>query len=684
MKTRFRLNSVWMFVLLFTGSFVVYAPALGGEFIWDDLLLVGENPLFKSPVFFFEVFRHTLFFPGFQTSYYRPVQNLSYMLDYWLWNRNAFGYHLSNVLLHAGCAFFLFRLLKKILPALLVPRAAAEPSPEPQPIENATAFAAVVAFVWVIHPIHSAAVAYVAGRADSLAALFALAAWLLWIRTDSPVFFKKALPSGIAATALVLLALCSKEISLVWIALFLAHLFFFERSRTAKAKAAACCALALVLVCYWFLRHLPGKGTVVGGMPSLPLDVRLLLALRALGDYIWLLFFPLRLQMERGLYNAGAYATAAAWRENIRLEYLAPIGFCGLLIAIWACCKKSAGRRLRLFGTAWFFIGFLPVSNLFPLNAQAAEHWIYMPSIGFLVFLAGCWVDLPKKIRPWLIAPLCAAVLLLGYRAWLRSADWETAEIFYTRTIEAGGGSCRIRLNLADALARRNDLPGAEKLLRDTVKRFPGETITRIYLGRHLMREGKNAEAAQYLSFDKAASDRISHEFPKTWKAAQSLATIRQAEGKTDEALAIIDEALARYGDVWELVALKAQLVIKKEGDRAGIAILKPFADAHWWHYGSYLVLARLEQRAGDAEAALAALRHAAILDIHAPEPYSTAAQIELDRNQPQAALELQERALRRDPSDLNQLYLMSRILRNLGRTQEALVLLKKMQEHAE
>ena len=58
---------------------LVYAPALGGDLIWDDFYLVRENPLFRSPVFGLEVFRHYLFFDSFST-YYRPVQNWSYML----------------------------------------------------------------------------------------------------------------------------------------------------------------------------------------------------------------------------------------------------------------------------------------------------------------------------------------------------------------------------------------------------------------------------------------------------------------------------------------------------------------------------------------------------------------------------------------------------------------------------
>ena len=672
-------SSFRVFLLLFSATFLVYAPALGGEFLWDDLILVGENPFFKSPVFVFEVFRHTLM-PGFFSSYYRPVQNLSYMIDYWLWNRNSFGYHLSNVIFHAASAFLLYLLLRRLIPELLK-RHDSSPAVGKEPA-MASSLALFVALTWVIHPIHNAAVAYVAGRADSLAALFSISAWLLWFGPGSSGTLVKRIASAFGALFLLLVALCSKEIALVWILLFIFYLFAFDSVHSLKSKVAAVGSIFLVITGYWVLRHLPAQEAALAGMAPPPFDVRVIFAMRALGDYAGLMFFPLHLQMERAIFNAGAYLNPAAWRENIGLEYLSSLCLLSLVAAVFLCRKKWDGRRVRIFGVTWFFIGFLPISNLFPLNAQSAEHWIYMPSIGFLLFLAGCWLAIPDKQARLLLIPICMAIGLLGVRTWVRASDWVSPEIFYSRTIQAGGGTCRIRLNLSEVYAGQpNGLPKAETLLRDTVRRYPNQTIARIYLGKILMREGKNTEAETLLSFDKPESDRIAHEFPKTWKAAQGLATMRQTEGKIDEALAIVDEALLRYGQIWELTALKAQLVLKKEGARQAISILQKFADDHWWHYGVFLVLARLHQKTDEIEPALAALHHAGWLDIHATEPFASASQIELQRNNLQAALEDQQIAVKRDPDDVNQVYFLAKILKQMGRREEAMRAFKKVQE---
>src|SRR5580658_4899841 len=104
------------FAACLLSAFAVYAPALGGELIWDDRYLVRENPFFRSPVFLLEVFRHYLFFDSFST-YYRPLQNWSYILDYWLWRGDPVGYHLTNILLHSGSGFLLFLLLRRIFVA---------------------------------------------------------------------------------------------------------------------------------------------------------------------------------------------------------------------------------------------------------------------------------------------------------------------------------------------------------------------------------------------------------------------------------------------------------------------------------------------------------------------------------------------------------------------------------------
>ncbi len=162
-------RATWLrLLLLVAGAIAVHLPALSGQLIWDDNYLVGENPFFRSPILSLEVFRHYLFLDSF-SGHYRPVQNLSYMLDYLLWNGDPWGYHLSNTVWHASAGVLLFFLLRRLT--------AAWGSTERQKLYLETG-SYLVALVWTLHPVHSAAVDYISGRADSLAFAFSAGAWL--------------------------------------------------------------------------------------------------------------------------------------------------------------------------------------------------------------------------------------------------------------------------------------------------------------------------------------------------------------------------------------------------------------------------------------------------------------------------------------------------------------------------
>ena len=94
-------------------GFIVRAPALQGELVWDDQYLAHDNPFIKSPLLILEAFRHYLFLDSF-SAHYRPVQNISFILDYMLWNTNTYGFHLTNVLLHVLSGILLYFLLRKL------------------------------------------------------------------------------------------------------------------------------------------------------------------------------------------------------------------------------------------------------------------------------------------------------------------------------------------------------------------------------------------------------------------------------------------------------------------------------------------------------------------------------------------------------------------------------------------
>src|SRR6185436_4969641 len=95
-------------------------------------------------------------------------------------------------------------------------------------------------------------------------------------------------------------------------------------------------------------------------------------------------------------------------------------------------------------------MAYLPVSNLFTLNATVAEHWLYVPS----AFLFAASAQTLLLARGWMVKSAVAVILLwtiwLCSHTWQRQYDWADQRTFLTRTIEAGGDSARMRVNLGN------------------------------------------------------------------------------------------------------------------------------------------------------------------------------------------------------------------------------------------
>ncbi|MCA1659501.1 MAG: tetratricopeptide repeat protein, partial [Verrucomicrobiaceae bacterium] len=582
-------------------------PALQGLPLWDDHWLISDNPFIRSPLLFAESFRHYLFLDGF-SSHYRPVQNVSYALDYLLWNRDPYGYHLTNVVLHVASGTLLYFLLCRLL----------VPFTKSCTQTTTSLIAFLIALLWTVHPVHSAAIDYISGRADSLAFLFACAAWLLHLRARGQVAPVSRALLHFACGLCALLALCSREIALIWLCLFLLYTFCFESQLARKTKliSSGCCLL--LVGSYAGLRQLPQRPLPAAEQPGNPAAVRAVLMFRALGDYSRLLVAPTRLCMERTVQDSANYRSRASWRRSASKEYLSILGLLFAAGLVAGASYRGRGRSLRVFGALWFTVGFLPVSNIVELNANVAEHWLYLPSVGFLLFVAGAAIELPARGQKISVALASVAVCAFSVRAYSRSTDWVTPKTFFERTMLAGGSSARPAVNLALILAQEGDYAKAEGIFRRVLAMFPDYPVARNGLASVLYRQGKRTEGEAIFDASRvAAADTARHEHPNTWVAALNLARIRHEAGETDAALALLEKARADYPHIWELVSMYAELVRTTRGPQAALRSVAEFTRDHWWHHAAALSLGRLLLEKGDVEGAAEALHAASWLDVH-------------------------------------------------------------------
>ena len=652
---------------------LVRLPALQGQCIWDDQYLVRNNPFIKTPVLILESFRHYLFLDSY-SSHYRPVQNISYFIDYFFWNTNEFGFHLTNVLLHVSSGILLYFLLQELILSFRVrhsPRAIRQKTLKRIPWISHTAF--FVALLWTVHPVHSAAIDYISGRADGLAFLFAAAGWVLFLRAGRTTNRLGRLSIYFLAIVSGLLALCSREIAIIWVLLFVSHLLFVERQigfRT-RVGALACC-LGLVLT-YAGLRHLPAARPTFSASEVFTPPVRAILMVRALGDYGRLMVWPSNLYMERTVVPIPMhYQDSESWRRTIGTEYLSILGLAVFAMLVLGSLKKDRWQAMRVFGAAWFIAAYLPISNIVQLNATAAEHWLYLPSVGLLIFGAGFLFRLPTSFRPLVAALALLAVLALGSRSFIRSGDWSNEETFYKRTFQAGSRSARVAINLGQVYYARGAYTEAERIFRSVLEQNPDYPIAQNNLASVLAREGKSKEAEALFAVIEKNSSKTRQEYPRTWVGALNLASVQHHAQQDDSALAILERAHNDYPEVWDLVSLKAEIVRERDGPDAALGLVEGFARTNWWHHAAALALGRLYAQRGDSDRADGALRLASRLDVHDTQALRLMVEMRVRANKLDDAFRIQQRVVARQPDQPSQYVVLSDILEKMGRDVEA------------
>jgi len=383
-----------------------------------------------------------------------------------------------------------------------------------------------------------------------------------------------------------------------------------------------------------------------------------------------------RLMMERSLGPADMYASRAGWWRGITSEYLSILGAAALVAAGWLCLRRGEGRSLRRFGALWFFVAFVPISNLIPLNAEVAEHWIYAASIGFLMFMAGVVAMLPPRAVRWSGALALVAAGALAVRTSVRAGDWANAERFARKTIASGGASPRIYIYLAQELGRQGRLAEQEQIYRKTLAIYPGFMTARINLALCLQKQGRADEAKPLLDIGRAAT--AVADVPRTWNAALNAAGQLHKEGRSAEALALVREWKPANPHTWELRGFEANVLRETEGPRAALAVVEEYARAHWWHLPSQIGMASLQRETGDFALALATARHAQRLDIRSAGAFDEAAKCEFSLGKFSDALESQAVAVARAPGNAAYLDFFSAILRQLGREAEAAAVHRK------
>jgi tetratricopeptide (TPR) repeat protein len=490
--------------LIFLLATALYLPSLSYDFVWDDFILIKENPqvrslangprllVSKAPI-------------NQYSQFYRPLFMYSFSWDYAFFQENPWGYHLTNSLIH-GLNSSLVTYLALLL------------------LQNPYG-ALIAGALFALHPAHGEAVAFVAGRVDLLPTLFSLLAllaiakktknsrgWgpLLW----APLFF--------------LLALLSKETAVV-VLIPLALLLYQQSPEEEKKLGSVMLKIlpsALMLVLYLFLRWVALGTAFTSKLKTGPFYSPFFLFELFL-RYWSFLIFPL--QRSSYLYESdGSYPLGGGFWLSA-----------GLVLLILAALGYLLYRRRETL----VFVALLILPCLPPLfyslyaGLIMVERYIYLPSVGLALLAAWGFLQIPPRMVKTAGAGMAVILAVyLGATLW-RIPLWKNDVVLLEAYKKQYPAYPYVRSSLGKAYAKENRMPEAYREMMLAVELAPNDMYYRHGLGRLYLMLGQPRKAREEFLL-------VLRTRPDYALALEGMGISYMQEGNREPALKYLEEAL--------------------------------------------------------------------------------------------------------------------------------------------
>lgn len=448
-------------------SFLAFLPALQAGFVnWDDPSNFLSNHGYRGlgPAQLRWMFTTPLL------GHYIPLTWLTFGLNYALGGMDPWGYHLGNLLLHAGNVALFYLVARRLLAAGFGVEAGGEPA--------IACGAAVSALVFGVHPLRAESVAWITERRDVLCAWFYLLAVLAYMR-------------GVAH---------GSTVRGRWLAVSLAA---FVAALLSKAMAMTLPLTLLLLDTYPLRRWQHGWHPVlrekipyalvagVGGA------VAVIAVSRGAAWTGYEVYGPgARLAMVA--YSFWFYPSRLIWPVDLSPlhelpRHVDPLSgrFAGTLLVVLAvtailfCLRRSIPAGL----TAWLHSAIVlsPVSGVVHAGHQLAhDRYSYLSGLGFAL-IAGAGLSWTIRrwrhggLRGWVVGAVAAAAALAiigwGVGTWRQSKVWLNSETLWRAAVEADPECATCRANLGVVLVRSAAAPAylgeAEMHLRAAIRLRP-------------------------------------------------------------------------------------------------------------------------------------------------------------------------------------------------------------------
>ncbi len=404
----------WPWAAALAGLFLVfeaYTPALNGAFVLDDRTLPFFDPNLSHSIW------------GWVGNV-RPLLMFSFWIDYRLSDGvNPFAFHATNVVLH-----FLASTLVALIAAKLLEWASVVG-------RKRTVLAWFSGALFLLHPLQTESVAYVASRSENLSALFYFAAFTVFLYrgTESMTLLRT-----VAILALFGGAIATKEHTLTLPALLLLTDLFWDRGGIRKnAILYGLLALAGMVGTAYLVRMLGFADTAGFHVKDVTPASYFFTQCRVIWIYARMFVLPFGqnvdpdIPISQGLIDHGAILGLAA--------------IVAAVVGAWIWRKRYP---LAAFGVLMFLLLLAPTSSFIPIKDPLAEHRLYLPFLGLVLISLEFLRRMKDSQVMWAGAAVLAVCSVLTYQ---RNAVWTSPLALWQDTVAKSPNKYRPRFQLAFA-----------------------------------------------------------------------------------------------------------------------------------------------------------------------------------------------------------------------------------------
>src|SRR5579875_643920 len=417
---------------------LLYAPAFHGPFVFDDASLPFSRTMRVEAL------------PAWLTDV-RPVLMASYWLNFRLWGDDPTSYHVLNTLIHAINAVLVFLVLYRLLSlAGLV---------KPQSIRMAV----LGSLIFLVHPLQPESVSYVAGRSESLSALFELLAYTVFLyrRREGISWFESLLVLG-----LFLLGVRTKENAVSLFGFLILTDLFWPKPFTGGGLRKN-----------WRLYLLAIPGAAVAGIYVLRVLATSASAGFSLSTVSWLQYF---FTESRAIFR---YIQMAVVPVGLSIDHDFPVSYtlfehgamvwilllAATVIAGWLMRHKYP---LASFGLFFFLAGLAPTSSFVPIADPLVDRRMYLPILGLILMaIEVCRsVRIPRRAGWYAAAAVLVAFSIACYH---RNVEWGQPEELFAAAADQSTHNLRPYLHLTEVLVHENSCAPAIPYLERADRLFP-------------------------------------------------------------------------------------------------------------------------------------------------------------------------------------------------------------------